>query len=415
MRRLAEHKVAGEPERLVVPICPFQFRGADHVGSPASRVASATLIVLLSLALSILAADEPPRTWTKRDGKTFEASLVAADGLRATFSQPEKSDFVVAQSELAAPDVALIQTWRSEWEQPLIVPTRLAPWPAQAIAPAGDVPLRGEDGGIFTYESTNFRIASELKLPAGTAKDLANVFEATRAALIAIPLGLHAGGERGRYAVSLMRDAESYANAGGGGGTGGYYNARARRMLVLLPNLGIEQKAGTTRVDYGRSLFVLKHEVTHQLMARWHVDMPHWLWEGIAEFVASIPYAQGRYNLQNPGAGMRDYLLKWSKSRDSRILALVPPARLMAMTSADWRTALADQSAYDLYNSSALLTYYFIQQDGGTPLAGFLDALRRGEDEAAAERVHLLRGKTRESLTVELIALGKKIGLEVKP
>ncbi|MCX6868393.1 MAG: hypothetical protein NTV46_19745 [Verrucomicrobia bacterium] len=63
----------------------------------------------------------------------------------------------------------------------------------------------------------------------------------------------------------------------------------------------------------------------------------------------------------------------------------------------------------------ALLTYAFIQQDGGAPLAGFLDALRRGVDESTAERLYLLREKTRDALATELIALGRKLGVELKP
>jgi hypothetical protein len=374
-----------------------------------------SLIFLLLSASLTLAADEPQRTWTARDGRKFEAALTAADGLRATFWPEEKAAFVTPLSEIAPADVEIIRAWRADWRRPLILPTRLAPWPAQAAAPAGGAQFRGEDAGVFTYESANFRLASEVKLPAGAIDEIATVLEATRAALIAMPLGLHAGGERDRYAVSLMRDADSYTRAGGGGGSGGFYNARARRMLVLLPNLGIEEKSGAVRLDYGRSLFVLKHEVTHQLMARWHGQMPIWAWEGIAEFVASLPYAQGRYALQNPGAGMRDYLLKWRKTRDTRSITLVPPEQLMAMTTEEWNAALEQKNAYDLYNSAGLLAYYFIQLDGGAPFAGFLDALRSRQDEDVAERVHLLRGKTRASLTVELIELGRKLGVEVKP
>ncbi len=370
-------------------------------------------LILLALAAGAVAG-EPSRTWTLRDGRTFDAPLAAADGLRATFAPEEKPAFVVAISQLAQADAGFIGNWRADWHRPLILPARLAPWPASAAAPAGEVRFRGEDAGIFNYESANFRIASEVQLPAGAVGDLAKVFEATRAALIAMPLGLHAGGERASYDVSLLRDAESYKSAGGNEGTGGTYVARSRRVLVLLPNIGIEEGKTGIRLNYGGNLFVLKHEVTHQLMARWHRGMPHWAWEGIAEVVASLPYAQGQYTLRNPGAGMRDYVLKWRKSKDSRTIKLVVPARLMAMSSADWKSSVEQQEAYDLYNSAALLTLYFVLQNGGAPFAGFLDALRRGDDPAIAERVHLLGGKSRESLAPDIIALARKLGIEVK-
>ena len=39
----------------------------------------------LILAASAAFAAEPLRKWTTRDGRAFEATLAAADGLRATF------------------------------------------------------------------------------------------------------------------------------------------------------------------------------------------------------------------------------------------------------------------------------------------------------------------------------------------
>ncbi len=384
----------------------MKWQGPESVKSISGRV---IWFFVASLAAAF------SRTWTTRDGRTFDAELCAADGLRATFSQPKKPAVVVPLARLVPADGVIVRDWRRDWRRPLIVPSRLAPWPAQAVAPAGDV-ITGEHAGVFTCESANFRITSDLKLPPVVANDIAKVLEATRAALIAMPLGLHAGGERERYAVAMFRDSNGYERAGGGGGSGGFYDGHTRRMLVLLPNLGIEEKpAGSLRLDYARNMFILKHEVTHQLMARWHRRIPMWAYEGIAEFVASLPYARGCYTLQSPGSGMHDYLLKWRKSPTARGIRLIPPARLMAMREDDWTYALTQQDAYDLYNSAALLTYYFIQQDDGKPLAGFLDAIRRGENQTVAENTYLLRGNTRQSLAKDIIALGKKLGVDLTP
>ena len=348
-----------------------------------------------------------------RDGRTFEAELAAADGLRATFNHGEKPDFVVLPlARLVPADLEVIRDWRADWRHPLVVPARLAPWPAMAEAPAGDMRIGGKSGA-FTYDSANFHITSDLQLPATAANDIVAVFEATRAALIAMPLGLHAGGERDRYEVLMFRDAARYEKAGGPDGTGGYYDSSTRKMLVLLPNLGITEQAGTIHLDYARNVFILKHEVTHQLMARWHRGLPMWASEGIAELVASLPYAQGRYALRDPGAGLREYVLKWRLTPAARGIRLVPPARLMAMREDDWNAALSRQEAYDMYNSAALLTYHFIQQDGGTPMAGFLNALRHRENESTAESTWLLHGKSRDTLAKELTALATRLGVEV--
>jgi hypothetical protein len=363
------------------------------------------------IAATVLLASASGHAWTMRGGTAFDAELAAADGLRATFTRPGKPPAVIPLADLAATDVETIRNWRKDWRRPLIVPSRIAPWPARAMAPPGDARLIGEKDGIFTHRSPNFLISSDLRLPQSAINDIAKVLEGTRAALIAIPLGLHAGGETEPYRVELFRDAGGYTHGGGANGSGGHYDGRTGRMLVLLPNLGITGNEEKLVLDYSKNLFVLKHEVTHQLMDRWHGRMPMWLSEGIAEFIASLPYAHGTYTLRNPGAGMRDYLLKWRKNASDNRITLVAPDRLMEMKRDDWESAVSQQSAYDPYNSAALLTYHFIRKDNGTPIAGYLDALRRGIRSDEAERTHLLDGKTRESLMRELVPLCTQLGI----
>lgn len=374
----------------------------------------------LALACLWLAAPraggaEPLRTWSPRAGASFEASLLAADGLRATLELPGRGKAVVALADLSPQDAGLVREWRAASRfRPLIDPERLAPWPAHAAAESTDVRFVGEDAGAFVFESAHFRMISEVRLPLGTVRELAAVCEATRALLIALPLGLHAGGETEKYAVHFAATVESYRQLGGADGSGGFYDGRRRRMLLLLPNLGIEQRATGLVLGHRGNLFVLRHEVTHQLLAAWQGPWPMWLNEGLPEFVASLPFVQGRYTLSNPAAGLASYVLKWRKTRDSRALKLAPPARLMAMSGADWQQAVAQTSAYDLYNSAALLTWFFLQQDGGRPIAAYVDALRRGVAPEEAERAFLLRGKSREALAADVMALAKRLGLDVR-
>lgn len=364
------------------------------------------------LFAAVLLTTSSIHAWTLRNGTVFDADLAAADGLRATFTKAGKDPVVIPLADLSADDVQTIRKWRGNIRHPLVIPSRLAPWPHRAAAPPGEVKLLDDQDGKFSHRSANFIITSDLRLPLSVINDIAKVLEGTRAALIAIPLGLHAGGEREPYPVHLFRDAHGYGRAGGANGSGGHYNGRSGRMLVLLPNIGITEKDGKTVLDYSKNLFVLKHEVTHQLMDRWHGSMPMWVSEGIAEFIASLPYSQGHYALKPPAAGMRDYLLKWRASKNERGIRIIPPAQLMAMDRDDWDSAVSNRDAYDNYNSAALLTLYFIQQDHGAPLAGYLDALHHRDKIADAEKNHLLRGKTRESLNAEIVSLAKKLGLE---
>src|SRR5205823_5387725 len=63
-------------------------------------------------------------------------------------------------------------------------------WPASVAAESFEVKvIESSSAGVTTYASPHFLIASEIKLPSGVVRDLAAVFEATRAAVRAAPLG----------------------------------------------------------------------------------------------------------------------------------------------------------------------------------------------------------------------------------
>ena len=383
------------------------------------RIPLTRLAALLALTIGTAWAGEL-REWTCPPGKPFQAELLAADGLRAVLLVPGRGKAVVPFALMSPDDVRYIRQWRGDGRRaPLIDPERLAPWPASAVAENLDVRVVAEDAAAskFTYESAHFAVESDLKLPVGVVRDITAVFEATRAALITLPLGLLRGDEDGKYRVSMFSTAATYQAAGGIEGSGGFYDGATQRMLIFLPNLGIKPGTHALVLDFQRQLFVLKHEVTHQLLGRWGAALPVWLNEGFAECVAAMPYTRGRYTFQNLDGAMNAYLLKWRATPDRRDLLLIPPARLMALSPAQWRDEVSAVTAYPLYNSSALLAHYFLHHDGpggGASLAAYFHALRRGVPPDKAEADHLLRGRTRESLTPELQALCRKLGLQWK-
>jgi hypothetical protein len=292
----------------------------------------------------------------------------------------------------------------------------IASWPMQAGDGNAAVQVVEDDVAVrrFAWESAHFRITSDLRLPLGIARDLASVFEATREVLIAAPPGLGVGGEREKYRTRLFSDAAAYQAAGGAVATGGFFDGR--EMLILLPNLGIKSGTNGLTAEHAKNLFVVKHEVTHQILGRWTGMLPVWLNEGFAECVASWPYSAGRYTLQNLDSAMHDYLLKWRRTPDRRSLRLIAPPTLMSLSGRDWQARVATQAAYDHYNSAALLTHYFLRHDGrgdGAGLAAYFAALRSGTTAVEAEAQHLLRGRTREQLTIELQKLARRLAIEV--
>ncbi|EDY18901.1 hypothetical protein CfE428DRAFT_3559 [Chthoniobacter flavus Ellin428] len=358
--------------------------------------------------------------WTLHGVAPFQAEIIAADGLRATLQVPGRGKTVIPFTLMSAEDAAYVQDWRkANPKAPLVNPERLAPWPTAAAAESIDVQMTGDDAATshYTYESAHFIIESDLKLPVAVVREIVAVFEATRKALIAIPLGLHLGHESRKYSVLMLSNANDYGHAGGNGGSGGTYNPFTRQMLILLPNLGIKPGTNGLGLDFQRNLFVLKHEVTHQILGRWQPFLPMWLKEGLSECLAATPYTRGRYSFEGLDAAMHDYVLKWRTNPNQRDLQLIPPAQLMTLDGDQWNAGVAAQSAYPYYNSAALLTYYFLHADGkgdGANLAAYFDDIRRGVDTEKAEAEHLLRGRTRENLGTNLQNFGRKLGLNLK-
>ncbi|MEQ1860800.1 MAG: hypothetical protein ABMA13_12770 [Chthoniobacteraceae bacterium] len=290
-------------------------------------------------------------------------------------------------------------------------------WPASVAAESFDVqPAAPYSASMAaTWQSAHFLIASESKLPQGLIRDLAAVFEATRAAVRAAPLGFRTAAEPQRHLVRLCTDAASYSRAGGSGGSGASYDGTA--TVILLPNIGIKPTTQALTTEHTPHLFVLKHIITLQMLGTKPLPMPPWLQTGIAETFAAAPYVRGRYTFTGLDSALRDYLLKWRRSPNARGLRLIAPSKLMTLTPADWQRQFAALSAYDLYNSSALLTHWFLRHDGKGDAAGvaaYLDALRISTSPVEAEQKHLLRGRTGAELDAEVRALARRMALDVQ-
>ena len=355
------------------------------------------------------------RTWTDRAGKTFNAELLAADGLRATLLVEGRGKVAVPIASLSKEDATFVRDSRLEnLRMPIVDPEAMAAWPAEAVAESFEVQLVPSDA-TPRWDSAHFSITSDVKLPTGVVRDLAAVLEATRAAVIAAPIGLHGGVEIGKYPVRLFGGVPQYTEAGGPQASGGFFVRPA--MLILLPNIGILPTTNGLSAQHHRHLFVLKHEVTHQLMTPWSGRLPMWLNEGLAETFAAAPYTRGRYTFQNLDSALRDYVLKWRATRDTRSIRLIAPQQLMSLTSDEWNQQVSAQNAYDLYNSTALLTHFFLRHDGrgdSAGIAGFLAALRTRMPEEEAEKRYLLRGRTRDQITTEVKAMARKMAIEIR-
>lgn len=383
-------------------------------------------LALLTLLLSLLAAPGWGReakdlhTWTDRDGNEVTAEVVAMDSLRAILRKQDATALVVPLSHLTFTDQEFARNWRKlHPDAPLVDPDFPYGWPAEASAADTKVEKHAgppEEG--FHYRSQHYIVRSETDLPNSVVREILDVFEATRAAVMASPLGLLEGSREKPYPVFFFGKPSSYAAVGGSPGSGGSYDGYSGRMLVLLPNLGIDPESPDTGLDYQDRLYVLKHEAVHQLLPPWAWRMPFWLNEGLCEVFASMPYSHGRYHFRNFDNALFEYLQKWRKPSDRNpTITLIEPKTLLQLTSGDWKDRVALRSAYDLYNSAGLLTHYFLHHDGtgqGVGLIGFLAAIREGAPVDAAMETHLLRGRSPEDLKAELERMAERHGTKIE-
>ena len=400
------------------------------------------LCCVLALLVMISSLRAEMREWTDRAGKKFTAEIIANDAWRVTFVLPDHSKAVLPLAQLGAADVQFVTAWRTaNPTAPLVDPQKLAAWPGEVGASDIEIKLKAENPktSAFVYEGAHFIVWSDVKLPLGVVRDLNGVFEGTRAALMALPLGLHSGRETEKYPVLLFSTAEQYSRAGGATASGGYFQGSTGRMLILLPNLGIHADKETKAFDYQKNLFVLKHEVTHQILQHWGDAFPVWFSEGLAEVIAATPYTRGRYTFSAMDTAIGSYVQKWRSPGDLKPMVLFPPSQLMEFTDSSWEARVAGQSAYELYNSAALFIYFLLRHDGagdGSAVAGFLDVLRREMDRERAEAARspfgqiegdpmpevrrkavadfIRRGRSDEKLAAEFANFLKRRGLRVE-
>ena len=373
---------------------------------------------VLAFALPAFSCGEEAREWTERSGRKFSAELIANDAFRATFALPGRGKIVLPLAQLSVADAAEVGKWRAlHPEAPLVDPRKLAPWPSDAAALDIEIKQKPENATlpVFVYEGARFVVQSDVRLPVAVVRDLNAVFEATRMALMALPIGLHAGREAEKYPVFLFSTAEAYGLAGGPPASGGYYDGKNDRMLILLPNLGIHPEGGKKVFDYQKNLFVVKHEVTHQLLRHWEGALPAWFNEGLAEVIAATPYTRGRYTFTAMDTAVASYVRKWKSQGDTKPLYVTPPGPLMAMSDDHWQARVMGKTAYELYNSAALFAHFLLRFDGagdGAPVAGFLDALRRDVPLEKAIAGPIRRGRTDAKLAADFAVFLRRLGVK---
>lgn len=273
--------------------------------------------------------------------------------------------------------------------------------PENVHAPAGSsIRIEFEEGARNIYRTSHFRLVSDVPLTGEVLDHVASIFEGTREAVRALPLGLKLKEHREAKTARLFATRRGYEAAGGVRGTTGLYNPATREILVPLQGAGVLLINGRLQVDEEVEPSALVHELVHQVMHPWLTRMPVWLAEGLAMYIESVPYEDGTFFFSEHD------LLGFLADRGERNLNLYPLDRLVSDDYASWGAEVVapDKAGLiDKYHTALILTYYFLHLDPtGQTLFTYLNARQAGLPEATAQLV-LFHGKSPRQFRMQIV------------
>lgn len=408
--------------------------------------------LLLSFVAAFSQAEEATRTWTSSDGKTIEGTIKALVGETLKL-ETERGVFEVPISRFSEEDQAFAREWSKAAAEEMVENAgrntapelgnfedlKLGEWP-QYITDELEIDLieefegadakalvsddeETETGELFIYRTPHFEFRSPDRLSKSVVREFARIFEATFNFVDQMPIGLAPKpSANGYYITKLYMSREDYYADGGMQGSGGMFSWRRRGnemsgvIKVPLSNLGVEYTGTRFIVDHKKRSTTLTHEITHQVMMRWlATPMPTWLSEGIAEFVSSQNFDNGRFKLSSMDRAISEEITR-GQGRDFRMLSA---EKLMNISSAEWANELASGMGGLNYNSASAMAYYFLRLDGdgdAAYLVEFLKELVSGDQKAMeeAQSEFLLRGRSYEELEKDIADAWRSEGLKIE-
>lgn len=369
----------------------------------------------LCLLASLPVFGAEPRTWTDKQDRKIEASLVRVDGVNVLLKLKDGREIPFPLLKLSQADQDFIANLPAEKPENMPTPTKGGetkatetilnfdkPWPERiTFAEDPEINTVEENAGEkrFIYESAHYRYVCDVRLSKMVVKGFAVMFEATNLFCATVPLSLNGGqSAKGKHQILLFENKEDYIKAGGPPSSAGVYIGGKGVVMVPLESLGVRPVGSGYMLDRDKSNKTLPHELTHQLTPRqYYSDVSMgWFSEGIAEYIAVTPYRAGSFNVRNNFRDIVQYVTGYGEDgRGGRAIGTnikLPPLK-------KWMTMPYDQFTANPqinYGCGLLITTYFIHMDGngdGARLKAFLKALRDGKegDEAFAA---LLDGRT---------------------
>lgn len=219
--------------------------------------------------------------------------------------------------------------------------------------------------------------------------------------------------ERVRMKTYLVESKEDYVRMGGMPGSAGVYLPSRDIILIPFESLGIMGSNGSYRINRKRNDYVLRHEITHQLM-RGETQQAAWFIEGSAEYAATVPFQVTRLLLTHHEKAVVDYVIGFGRENMGgwnlgRALTL---PKLETMMSASYS---GFQRIKNSYPYGLLVFTYFMKYDGegdGARLTRYVNQLQQGVPEKEARKV-LLDGRTFEQLQKDFASAWNQRGIRI--
>lgn len=371
------------------------------------------------------------REWTDDQGRVVEAELLDVEDDLAQLRLPNGTVSRFPLDRLSAEDRA----WVTQWLEAGGADATAAgggqamaggqqrfsgDWPTSvSVGTSVEVEVVREDAdaGVFIYRSPHFEFRSDAQLRTNVVREFARLYEVTYAAVEQLPLDLKPKPpEGGRYVTRLFTDVSAYHAAGGVPGSAGLYTSRTNQVLVPLESLGLRRVGSGFTIEARDENHTLIHEITHQLTRHWR-NMPIWLYEGLAEYVASAVYRPGRLTFTNRMASALDYMRSY-KGVWERDYTAVSPAAMFDMSHRQWSASIGGGRFGGVrnYASALILTVYFCHHDddgSGRVMWDYLRALERGVDEKEAREQYLIRGRSMADLEGEIARAWRRARLNL--
>lgn len=328
-----------------------------------------------ALAVVVLsAAGGEMRTWTSIEGQSLRASLLSAEGDSVLLQLDSGREAKVPLTRLSEADRRFVEH-RRRTGRALVL---------SAMPEESSIPREIEvEGGPGVFRTEHFEFETDEKVSSAFISEAARVFEGTYQALDSLPHGLTFAppGDRSHFRGRFMSDRAFFSFAADrvpeirGQRVVGLYLGKEKELLVPYSSLGAKQLGSRMTLRKSSDTTTLIHEIVHQVMDTWLPVIPTWFSEGMAEYLAAVPYQNGRFEFRNAERGLRERLAERYGIREGHIGQVIPPSTYFEVLKRsagepEWGGTVRE------YRDALLTIYYFMHladpEEAGVPVGAYL-------------------------------------------